>query len=103
MRHPGAFETEPVKSYQMAPPPAGKWTGSKLDLIELIYAIQISVDHGKVSKLALQKAFEYIFQVKLGKIYDRFPEIIDRKKGDKPKYLEILIHNLNRIFDDLNK
>ena len=102
MRNP-AFENEiGLKPAIAAPKPAGKWTGNKLDLIELIKAIQISVDHGKVSLSALQKAFEYIFQVKLGNISDRFTEISERSR-EKPLYLEILINRINQLISDSNK
>ena len=96
MRRPGAFVHETVK----VPQPAGEWTNDKIDLIELIYAIKMSVNHGRVSIKALQDCFEYIFQVQLGNIYDRFTEINDRKY-EKASYLESLIKNLNKILDKL--
>jgi hypothetical protein len=96
MKHPGVFDADD----SMIPETVGKWTDDKIDLIELIYAIKMSVDHGNVSIKALQEAFELIFQVKLGNIYDRLGEINDRK-GDKARYLKGLVTNLNRILEDL--
>jgi hypothetical protein len=96
IKHPDFFNLQSSN----LPLPAGKWTGDKIDLIELIYAIQMSVDNGNVSMKSLQKAVEYIFQVKLGNIYGRLTEI-DERKGDKARYLESLITNLNHILEGL--
>ena len=97
MKHPTIFGDAPPK----APLPAGEWTSDKIDLIELIYAIQKSVNNGKVSIKALQQAFEYIFQVELGNIYDRISEINERKY-EKATYLESLINNLHGILEKLS-
>jgi hypothetical protein len=94
MKHPDLFPHGVSKSIQ----PVGSWTADKIDLIELIYAIKMSINDGNVSIKALQECFEHIFQVKLGNIYDRFQEINERK-GDKAKYLETLILNLNHILE----
>jgi len=96
MKHPAIYGDAPPK----APLPAGEWTSDKIDLVELIYAIQKSVDNGKVSIKALQQAFEYIFQIDLGNIYDRIGEINERKY-EKATYLESLIKNLHGILEKL--
>ena len=96
MRHPQLFIAEPEKSL----PPVGTWTHDKIDLIELIYSIKNCVDHGKVSIKELQRACEYIFQIKLGNIYDRLSEINERQ-GSKARFLESLIKNLNGILEEL--
>jgi len=75
MKHPGVL----LHRKQKPPVPAGTWTNDKIDLIELIYAIQKSVNNGKVSIKSLQECFEYIFQVELGNIYDRVGELNERK------------------------
>ena len=101
MKHPKLFEHE--SATKEAPQPAGKWTNEKIDLIELIYAIQMSVNHGDVTIKALQKCFEYIFQVDLGNVYKRLGELDDRKRESKTGYLETLVTNLNQIIEDLNR
>ena len=80
--------------------PVGVWTNDKIDLIELIYAVKMSINNGNVTIKSLQDAFEYIFQVKLGNIYDRVGEINDRK-GQKATYLGSLIKYLNKFLDGL--
>ena len=96
MKHPEIFDNICIKPLK----PAGVWTHDKIDLIELIFVIKMSVNNGNVSIKALQECFEYIFQIKLGNIYDRFGEINERK-GDKARYLESLIRYLHQILDKL--
>jgi len=99
MRHPGVL----LRKRQKPPEPAGTWTNDKIDLIELIYAIQKSVNNGNVSIKALQECFEYIFQIELGNIYKRKEELCERNTISKTWYIESLIENLNQIINDLNK
>jgi len=98
MKHPELLDCETKKSLH----PAGKWTSKKIDLIELIYAIRMSVNKGRVTIKALQECFEYIFQIDLGDIDDRLQEIKARK-GNKTQYLESLIKNLNKVYDELTQ
>ena len=73
------------------------WTGSKIDLYELIYAIYLegSVNHGKVTIVELTKAFEWIFNIELQKeIYKTQERLIRRK--DPVKYLTQLMAILRR-------
>ena len=98
IQRPELFEQETKKTLQ----PAGKWTSKKIDLIELIFAIKMSVNKGRVSIKALQECFEYIFQIELGNIDDRLQEIKARK-GNKTQYLESLIKNLNKVYDELTQ
>jgi hypothetical protein len=100
LRHPNLMEILKPKS----PLPLGEWTGDKLDLIELIYAIYKtkSVNNGNITLNAIQECIEFIFQVKLGNISNRIAELENRKHNDN-LYLEILINNLNIFLDDKNK
>jgi len=86
-----------------APPPAGKWTTEKLNLIELIYAIYKtkSVNNGKATLKGIQECFEYVFQVDLGNISKRIDEIDSRKAQDK-LYLDMLLASLKQFLDDNN-
>ena len=108
MKCPELFEYEDThedthEDAAKAPKPAGTWTCEKIDLTELIFAIQMSVNHGTVTFRALQRCFEYIFQVKLGNIHKRLGRINERKRNSKTGYLETLITNLNQILDNLNR
>jgi hypothetical protein len=48
-----------------------KWTASKTDLIELIYALQTQkvMNHGKAELNEISKCFEKLFDIELGDIY----------------------------------
>ena len=58
-----------------------KWTGSKVDLVELTYALQVSgvVNNGQAGLNELAQSFEKLFAIELGDIYRIFREIRDRK------------------------
>jgi hypothetical protein len=99
MENPSLHGNDAVKLSGMV----GKWTGDKLDLIELIYAISKtkSVNNGKISLIAIQKGVEYMFGVELGNISNRLAELETRKEN-KNLYLELLLRNLSHFLDDLN-
>lgn len=66
-----------------APPaPKLKWTGTKLDLVELIYALQASgaLSYGEADLKDICSSFEQIFQIKVGDLYRCFHDISNRKK-----------------------
>ena len=96
MRHPDKFD----QSYTMSLQPESKWTNDKVDLVELIYAIKKLINRGKVSDKAIQEACEYIFQIELGDIEEKFKEI-EKRKENKALFLESLINNLSNIHDEL--
>ena len=81
------------------PPPASKWTGNNIDLVELIYAISLSAHDGNASVKALQECFEYVFDVELGNIEERIVKIAERQ-GNKAHYLAKLIRQLNHFHDE---
>lgn len=58
-----------------------QWTGSKIELVELMNAIQAlgSVNNGQISIAELATAFQQIFQVEFGNYYHTFSEIKNRK------------------------
>ena len=73
------------------------WTGSKIDLYELIYSIYFagSVNNGKVTIKELVQAFEWLFGTGLQKgIYKTQDELI--KRADPVKYLSQLVDILRR-------
>ncbi len=79
-----------------------KWTGHKIDLGEIIYALLYSgsVNNGNVSIIELAEAFEQIFNVEIKEdIYHYRLEIQDRKI-EKIKFLNQLIAIFQQMIDD---
>lgn len=76
------------------------WTGSKTDLIELIYALHCveSFNNGAGNIKQIASAFEAAFNVNLGDYYRTFQDIRIRKKSQTPfldQMREKFIHRLN--------
>lgn len=67
------------------------WTGTKADLVELIYALHSSgvVNNGKADLKELATTLEAMFQIELGDIYRTFLEIRSRKT-QPTKLLDLL-------------
>lgn len=82
-----------------------KWTGKKVDLIELAYAIQSTdtVNNGNASVKDIMRAFEAVFQIKSGNFYSAFLKDI-RLRKDATIYLDRLKKCLIERIDqsDLN-
>lgn len=78
-----------------------KWTASKTDLIELIYALQTQkvFNDGKAELTEISKCFENLFDIELGDIYRACNEIKNRKIN-KTKFIDTLSDNLNKRFDE---
>lgn len=78
-----------------------KWTSSKTDLIELIYALhtQKVFNHGKADLTEITKSFENYFDIELGDIYRTCTDIKNRKIK-KTKFIDTLSENLNKRFDE---
>lgn len=73
-------------------PPLLHWTSDKINLIELIYSISHSINNGNASIDEIKRCFEYIFQVNLGKIYDRMDEL--KTRTETAKYINTLPEQL---------
>lgn len=80
------------------------WTGSKTELIELIYALDSSgaINSGTADIKQLASVFEHLFNIDLGHYYHTFIEIRARKCS-KTKFLDKLIELLNRRFDEADQ
>lgn len=80
------------------------WTGSKTDLIELIYALHASntINSGTVDIKELASHFEHFYNVDLGNYYHTFIEIRSRKTG-RTKFLDKLIEMLNQRMEALDE
>ncbi len=74
-----------------------KWTTSKTDLIELIYALHASgtFNNGKADIKEIAEYFQHIFNVELGQ-YNRVFYDIRARKINKTKLLDNLKENLIR-------
>lgn len=78
-----------------------KWTGSKVDLVELVYALQANnmINNGNVGIKELAKNIENLFSIELGDYYRIFMEIRCRK-GNHSKLLDMLKTSLkNKIVE----
>ena len=80
------------------------WTGSKTDLIELLYALHSSnaINSGTLEIKELASHFEYMYNIDLGNYYHTFIEIRSRKTS-KTKFLEKLIELLNNRMEKLDE
>lgn len=81
--------------------PLLKWTDSKRDLVELIYAFYArgSVENGNADIKKIAKAAEIIFGLDLGDFYHTYLEIKNRKIN-RTKYLDSLKDDLIRKMDE---
>ncbi|MGG7035761.1 MAG: RteC domain-containing protein [Flavobacterium sp.] len=76
-----------------------KWTGSKSDLIELIYALHEKkvFNDGEADIRDIARSFEKILDIDLGDIYRGFNDIKKRKTGES-RFLESLVEAFMRRF-----
>src|SRR5690606_9984756 len=91
---------EPPKSESMDSQSKMFWTGTKTDLIELLYALQAnkSINSGTMDVKDLAEQFERCFNVDLGNYYRTFIELRSRKTG-RTKFLDRLIQVLEERMD----
>lgn len=84
--------------------PALTWTGSKTDLIEMIYALQYSesLNNGSADIKLIASTFENLFNVSLGDYYRIFLNIRLRKNSTT-SFLDMLKQKLHDRIDDLNQ
>ncbi len=77
------------------PSPHLHWTGSKIALVELIYALQASgcVNHGHAGIKDLKEIFEKVFEIELGDCYRLFLEI--KIRSHTTKFMDQLCESLN--------
>lgn len=75
-----------------------QWSGTKTDMVELIYGLQES-GMIKADIAAIAQHFQSIFEIDLGDFYKTWTEIRARKK-DRTKLFSKLIVDLNRRIDD---
>ncbi len=78
-----------------------RWTSSKTDLVELIYALVETgvLNNGSTDIKQVMAAFQRIFQVDLRAYYQKFGSIVDRKK-DPTAFLDKLRASLLRRINE---
>jgi len=81
-----------------------KWTGSKVELVELIYALHSEgvFNNGISSLNEITAFFESVFNINLGQFHRVFLEIRNRK-SDRTKFLNTLKNNLIIRMDDADE
>jgi len=79
-----------------------KWTGHKIDLGEIIYALLYSgtVNNGNATIIELAEAFEQIFNVEIKEDIYRYRLDIQQRKIESAKFLNHMIANLRRMIDE---
>lgn len=77
------------------------WTGSKTELIELVYALHSNgtINRGTADIKELASRFEELFNIQLGNYYHTFIEIRARKCS-RTKFMDKLTESLNRRIED---
>ena len=95
---------EPTKNTPMEKPSKLFWTGSKTDLIELLYALHTrkSINGGTVDIKEMASHFEYFYNVDLGNYYHTFIDIRSRKTS-RTRFLDRLIEMLNQRMESLEE
>lgn len=80
------------------------WTGSKVHLIELAYALCESkqINGGTTGVIEIAERLEELFQLKLGSVYRTFQEMRQRKKDSRTKFLDLMQERLLHRMDDLD-
>lgn len=95
---------KPLTSKTMKPKSNVFWTGSKTQLIELIYALHASrmLNSGMVDIKEIAALFESIFNIDLGNYYHTFIEIRARKMS-RTKFLDLLKEQLELRIDAMDE
>jgi hypothetical protein len=95
---------EPTKNTPMEKPSKLFWTGSKTDLIELLYALHASesINGGTVDIKEMASHFEHFYNIDLGNYYHTFIEIRARKTS-KTRFLDKLIELLNQRMESMDE
>lgn len=86
---------------ELLPKPTISWTGSKVALIELMYALHAegSLNNGKIELNVIADFFEKSFAIDLGQFHRSFLELRERKTA-RTKYMDSLRTALIKRMDD---
>lgn len=93
------FQTT-AKGSELIPKNMMRWTGSKVSLIELMYALHQSgaFNNGQTDIKGMAAYFEKIFDIELGNYYRTYLEL--RMRHTPTKYLDTLRESLLRKMED---
>lgn len=81
-----------------------KWTGNKIELIELIYAIKASGSlKDTISIREIADACEELFDIDLGNYYRKFIELRNRKLVERTRFIDKLKSNLLERMDNADE
>lgn len=77
------------------------WTGDLYHIIELIYALFYSecINNGDVTLKQIVEIFEVLFNIKIRNYSHAFGRIRARK-GERPVFINRLLHKLNKAIED---
>lgn len=80
-----------------------KWTGSKVGIVELIYALHTEgvFNHGAADIKDIVQGFSRAFDVELGQFHRTFYEITNRK-SERTKFISLLNENLKKRMDQID-
>ncbi len=89
---------------EVLPKSAVYWTGTKVSLIELLYALNVAgvLNHGQLELNATVDFFEKMFNIDLGQYHRSFLELRERKNA-RTKFLDFLKEVLTRKMDDADE
>ena len=78
-----------------------QWTGSKVALVELMYALHTEgvISNGNINLKELAQSMESIFNIQIGQFNRIYLEIRNRKTIDKTNFLTSLKENLSKRID----
>jgi hypothetical protein len=81
-----------------------KWTGSKVGIVELIYALHTEgvFNHGAAEIKDIVQGFSRVFDVELGQFHRTFYEITNRK-SERTKFISVLKENLLKRMDQIDE
>lgn len=99
------LETEINKKNNESKPNILKWTGSKVALVELMYALhcQQVLNNGNLSLQETATLFETIFNLEMGQFHRIFIEIRNRKTNEKTNFINSLQYNLARKIEEADE
>jgi len=97
------LDNKPVP-YSITEKQVQKWTGSKVALIELIYALHAEgvFNNGTTDLKETAKFFEETFEIDLGQFHRTFFEMRARK-SERTKFLNSLRDTLVRRMDEVDE
>ncbi|MFD2907948.1 RteC domain-containing protein [Flavobacterium ardleyense] len=99
-----ANNQQPAHGHQVhaVDPTSLKWTGSKVALVELMYALHTEgvINNGNISLNETAKQLEILFNIEIGQFNRVFSEIKNRKSIHKTSFLNSLKENLIKRIDE---